>query len=108
MKKIKHLVFIMLLIPCISFAATPDFVTAISTGLSTLTPAQKLQIRDDYCYARGYTDTVRDSENNEIANPVSKTAYMNADIYKLLKIIVINYRKQQAFKAVTVEELPAE
>lgn len=103
MKRILLIIALIIVIPCTCLAVMPDMVAAINTALSSLTTEQKQAILDDYCDARGYTETIKDAEGKDV--PQTKKAFMNKDISQRIKTIIENYRKQQAFKNVTIENL---
>lgn len=106
LKKVVLIVFISLFIPCISTAAMPNIVGAVGTALINLTPTQKAALLEDYCLARGWAETIKDADGNDIPNPVTKTVFMNRDIsLNIIKRVIDNYRMNKAFKAVVIEEL---
>jgi hypothetical protein len=69
------------------------------------TATKKKAMLDDLCATHGYQETVTDEKGETVANPESKKDFANRMLVEQIKRWVNGWRKTQAEKEVTYEQI---
>lgn len=84
-----------------------DIIGFITTQepVASWTSAKKQAMLDDLCATLNYQKTIYDEEGNGTQNTQTKKEFANEKILNQLKVWVNDWRRSQAEKELTIEEV---